>query len=170
GARRGGRRRRAAAASDAAPGRGAPPPPARRLDRPDRGRVEREQRDGPQSHPPPAAGARRPHAARGGRRDQVTETRRSFCPKRLLVGALTLVVVGAAANLLGWGIPAWVSPLWDTITGISAEYVVAGVGLLTVQTTAVALGWCSILRFAYPGRGRAREVISCYGASFTLNG
>lgn len=80
------------------------------------------------------------------------------------MGALALVVVGAAANLLGWDIRAWFSQLWDTITGISAEYVVAGVGLLTVQTTAVALGWCSILRFAYPGQVRAREVIACYGA------
>src|SRR5262249_48385213 len=52
----------------------------------------------------------------------------------------------------------------------SAEYVVAGVGLLTVQTTAVALGWYSILRFAYPRQVRAREVIACYGASVALNG
>jgi len=53
----------------------------------------------------------------------VTGTKRSFRPKRILVGALALVVAGAAANLLGWDIRAWFSQLWDTITGISAEYV-----------------------------------------------
>ena len=100
----------------------------------------------------------------------MTETKRTFRPKRLLVGALALVVLGAAANLLGWDIRAWFSQLWDTITGIAAEYVVAGVALLTVQTTAVALGWYSILRFAYPGRVRAREVLACYAASVALNG
>jgi uncharacterized membrane protein YbhN (UPF0104 family) len=100
----------------------------------------------------------------------VTETKRRFRPKRLLVGALTLVVAGAAANLLGWDISGWFSDLWDTITEISAEYIVAGVALATVQTTAIAIGWYSILRFAYPGRVRVRDVVACYAASVALNG
>jgi uncharacterized membrane protein YbhN (UPF0104 family) len=89
--------------------------------------------------------------------------------KRLLVGAATLVVIGAFANLLGWNIRDWLSDLWDTITGISAGYVVGGVVLKTVQTTAAALSWYGILRFAYPGAIRWRNVLACYAASVGLN-
>jgi uncharacterized membrane protein YbhN (UPF0104 family) len=90
--------------------------------------------------------------------------------KRLLVGALVIVVVGAFANLVGWDIKGWFSDLWDTITEISVEYVVAGVALKTLQTTATALGWYSILRFAYPGQVRWRDILACYAASVALNG
>jgi uncharacterized membrane protein YbhN (UPF0104 family) len=87
-----------------------------------------------------------------------------------LVGALVVVVIGAAANLLGWDIRAWFSELWDTITEISAEYLVSAVALKTVQTAATAFGWYSILRFAYPGLVRWRDVLACYAASVALNG
>jgi uncharacterized membrane protein YbhN (UPF0104 family) len=89
--------------------------------------------------------------------------------KRLLIGAAALVVIGAFANLVGWDIRGWLSDLWDTITEISAEYVVAGVVLKTVQTTAAAFSWYAILRFAYPGKVRWREVLACYAASVALN-
>jgi uncharacterized membrane protein YbhN (UPF0104 family) len=79
-------------------------------------------------------------------------------------------VIGAAADLLGWDIRGWLESLWDTINEISASYVVAGVALATVQTTAVAIGWYSILRFAFPGRVRGREVVAAYAASVALNG
>ena len=98
------------------------------------------------------------------------ETKRRFRPKRLLVGALVLVVGGAAANLLGWDIRGWFSDLWDTITEISAAYLVGAVALKTLQTTATAFAWYSILKFAYPGRMRLRDIVACYAASVALNG
>jgi uncharacterized membrane protein YbhN (UPF0104 family) len=99
-----------------------------------------------------------------------TAEQRRFRPGRLLKGALVIVVIGALANLLGWDIRAWFSELWDTITEISAAYLVAGVALKTVQTTTTAFAWYSILRFAYPGRVRWRDILACYAASVALNG
>jgi uncharacterized membrane protein YbhN (UPF0104 family) len=98
------------------------------------------------------------------------ETKKRFRPKRILVGALVIVVIGALANLLGWDISGWFSDLWDTITGISAAYIVGAVALKTVQTTATAFAWYSILRFAYPGQVRWLDILACYAASVALNG
>ena len=81
-----------------------------------------------------------------------------------------LVVIAAAANLLGWDISAWLSDVWDTVTGISAQYLVAALALKTVQTLLIGFGWYSILRFAYPGEVRVREILACYAASVALNG
>jgi uncharacterized membrane protein YbhN (UPF0104 family) len=89
--------------------------------------------------------------------------------KRLLTGAVVLAVIAAAANLLGWDIRGWLNEVWDTVTAISAAYVVAGVGLQSIQTTATAFGWYSILRFAYPGRVRWLEILAAYAASVALN-
>jgi uncharacterized membrane protein YbhN (UPF0104 family) len=96
--------------------------------------------------------------------------KRRFHARRILVGALVILVIGAAANLLGWNLRSWFSDLWDTMSEISAGYLVAGVTLKTVQTTLTAFGWYSILHFAYPGRIRWREVLACYAASVALNG
>jgi uncharacterized membrane protein YbhN (UPF0104 family) len=90
--------------------------------------------------------------------------------KRVLVGALIVVVIGAAANLLGWNIRGWFSDLWDTISTISLGYLIAGVALKTVQTSLTALGWYYILRFAYADAVRWRDVWACYAASVALNG
>jgi uncharacterized membrane protein YbhN (UPF0104 family) len=89
--------------------------------------------------------------------------------KRLLTGAIVLAVIGAAANLLGWDIRGWLNEVWDTVTSISAGYVVAAVTLQSIQTTATAFGWYSILRFAYPGRVRWLEILAAYAASVALN-
>jgi hypothetical protein len=62
-------------------------------------------------------------------------------PRRLVVGAVAIIAIGAFANLLGWDIRGWFSELWDTITQISGEYLVAAVVLKTVQTAATAYGW-----------------------------
>src|SRR5438045_4663211 len=75
--------------------------------------------------------------------------KRRFRLKRLLVGALAILVIGAFANLVGWDLRGWFSDLWDTISGISTGYLVAAVTLKTVQTSLTAFGWYSILRFAY---------------------
>jgi uncharacterized membrane protein YbhN (UPF0104 family) len=97
------------------------------------------------------------------------ETPRRFRLKRLLVGALVIVVIGAAANLLGWDIRGWLSDVWDTITEISAASLVAATLLKTLQTTATAFAWYSILKFAYPGAVRLRDIVACYAASVALN-
>jgi len=81
-----------------------------------------------------------------------------------------IVVMGAAANLLGWDISGWLSDLWATITEISAGYLIAAIVLKTVQTVATAFAWASILRFAYPGQISRREVLACYATSAALNG
>ena len=44
----------------------------------------------------------------------------------------------------------WLSSLWDTLTEIPLEYLVAGWALQTVQTTLTALGWYFILRAGFP--------------------
>jgi uncharacterized membrane protein YbhN (UPF0104 family) len=100
----------------------------------------------------------------------VASEEKRFRWKRLLVGALAIVVIGAAANLLGWDIRGWFKDLWDTITTISLGYLVAAVALKTLQTTATAFAWYSILKFAYPGQLRWLDILACYAASVALNG
>jgi uncharacterized membrane protein YbhN (UPF0104 family) len=97
------------------------------------------------------------------------DTQRRFHWKRLLVGALVVVVAGALANLLGWDLSGWFEQLWDTINDISLASLLGAVALKTVQTTATALGWYGILSFAYPGRVHALQVIACYAASVAMN-
>ena len=43
-----------------------------------------------------------------------------------LIGALVIVVFGAAANLLGWDIRGWFENLWDVMASISLGYLLAG--------------------------------------------
>ena len=90
--------------------------------------------------------------------------------RRLLTIAAVVIVIGAAAQLLGWDIRGWLQNVWDTITDISAAYIVGGVALKTVQTTLTAFAWYSILRFAYPDRVRWLDILACYAASVALNG
>ena len=59
--------------------------------------------------------------------------------------------------------------MWDTITTISAAYVVAGVVALVLQTTANAFAWYTILRFAYPGELQFRQMLAAYAACVALN-
>ncbi len=98
------------------------------------------------------------------------EEKGRFRPKRILVIALVVVVLGAAANMFGWDIRGWFRNLWDTLSSISVAYIVAGCALKTVQTSLTAYAWYAILRFAYPGRVRWREILACYAASVALNG
>jgi uncharacterized membrane protein YbhN (UPF0104 family) len=89
--------------------------------------------------------------------------------RRLLIWAVLIVVIGAAADLLGWDIRDWFSNLWDTISEISAAYLVAGIALKTIQTTLTALAWYAILRYAYPTTS-FKVVLACYATSVALNG
>jgi uncharacterized membrane protein YbhN (UPF0104 family) len=99
-----------------------------------------------------------------------TEPKRRVLWKRVLVGALGIVVIGAFANLVGWDLRGWFSDLWDTISTISLGYLIAAVALKTVQTSLTALGWFAILRYAYGGAVRWRDIWACYAASVALNG
>ena len=96
--------------------------------------------------------------------------KRRFRLKRVLVGALAILVIGAFANLVGWDLSGWFSNLWDTISEISIGYLIAGVTLKTVQTSLTAFGWYAILRFAYADAVRWRDIWACYAASVALNG
>jgi uncharacterized membrane protein YbhN (UPF0104 family) len=90
--------------------------------------------------------------------------------QRLLWWLLLILVMGAAANLLGWDIKGWFSSLWDTITTISAASLVAAILCMIVQTTATAYAWYAILHFAYPERTKWRDVLAGYAVSVALNG
>jgi uncharacterized membrane protein YbhN (UPF0104 family) len=90
--------------------------------------------------------------------------------KRLLFLGVSIVFLGAAADLLGWDIRGWFKQLWDTITEISVAYLLGGIALKTIQTTLTAFAWYSILRFAYPGKVRWLDILACYAASVALNG
>jgi uncharacterized membrane protein YbhN (UPF0104 family) len=70
--------------------------------------------------------------------------------RRILIIVGLVIVAGAFPALVGWDLRGWFSDLWDTLTSISAVYIVAAVVAVTVQTTATAFAWFSILRYAYP--------------------
>ena len=90
--------------------------------------------------------------------------------RRIVFWALMVVVFGAAANLVGWDIRGWFHSLWSTVTTISAGSLIAAILLMIVQTTATAFTWFSILRFAYPGRVKWRDILAGYAVSVALNG
>jgi len=90
--------------------------------------------------------------------------------RRIVFWALIVVVIGAAANLLGWDIRGWFHQLWNTITTISLGSLIAAIALMIVQTTATAFAWYSILRFAYPERTKWRDILAGYAVSVALNG
>jgi uncharacterized membrane protein YbhN (UPF0104 family) len=89
--------------------------------------------------------------------------------RRIVVILAFAVAAGALANLLGWDIRGWFERLWDTITTISAAYIVAGIVAETVKTTATAYAWYAILRYAYPEEVRFRQVFAAYAACVALN-
>lgn len=89
--------------------------------------------------------------------------------RRIAIGALLIVVIGAAATLAGWDVTAWFRHIWDTVTSISLGYLLAGIALITLQTTATAFAWYSILRYAYPGEVSWIQVLACYAAAVALN-
>jgi uncharacterized membrane protein YbhN (UPF0104 family) len=89
--------------------------------------------------------------------------------RSLLIGALVIVVIAAAATLFGWDLSGWLKHVWDTITTISLGYLLAGIVLITIQTTAAGYAWYSILRYAYPGQVRWVQVWACYAAAVAIN-
>jgi uncharacterized membrane protein YbhN (UPF0104 family) len=89
--------------------------------------------------------------------------------RSLLIGALVILVIAAAATLFGWDVSGWFKEVWNTIKTISIGYLIAGIVLITIQTTAAAFAWYSILRYAYPGQVRWIQVWACYAAAVALN-
>lgn len=91
--------------------------------------------------------------------------------RRLLVGAVVVVAIGAAAYLLGWDLRGWFGDLWDTLTSISLASLAAAAVLQTLQTVLTAEGWLWILRYGYPEtRIGRKQVVACYATSIALNG
>ena len=90
--------------------------------------------------------------------------------RRLLFGALLVVLIGAVSNLLGWDLKSWFQSLWDTMTSISVVSLLGAIGCMIVQTTATAYAWYSILHFAYPERTKWRDILAGYAVSVALNG
>jgi len=90
--------------------------------------------------------------------------------KRWLVAALVILVIAAAANLFGWDIGGWLHNVWHTVTSISLVSLILALTFKTLQTALTAFAWYSILRFAYPGKVRWKEILACYAASVALNG
>ena len=92
-----------------------------------------------------------------------------FHLRRMVIWLLAIVVIGGVAYLLGWDLRAWFSQLWDTITQISAKYLIPALVLQTFQTLFTAVAWLAIIRYAYPDSGvPARQVIALaewYGTS-----
>jgi len=89
--------------------------------------------------------------------------------QRILFILAWVVAIGAFAVLVGWDIRGWFQELWDTITSISAEYIVAGCAAETVKTTATAYAWYAILKYAYPGEVQWRQVWAAYATCVGLN-
>lgn len=98
------------------------------------------------------------------------EARPRLRVKRLVVGALVLVVIGAAAALAGWDPGTWLKELWHSMRSIPLGDLLAGVALITIQTTTTAYAWFAILRFAYPREQVLWiQVLACYAAAVALN-
>jgi uncharacterized membrane protein YbhN (UPF0104 family) len=105
-----------------------------------------------------------------GASDPQRDRRIRFHPNRILIVALVIVVIGAAATLFGWDISGWLKHLWDAVTAISIGYLIAGIVLITVQTTLTAYAWYSILRHGYPeSEVRWVQILACYAAAVALN-
>ena len=89
---------------------------------------------------------------------------------RILIVTLVIVVIGAAATLFGWDISGWFKTLWHAVTAISIGYLLAGIALITLQTTMTAYAWYSILRYGYPdSEVRWVQILACYAAAVALN-
>src|SRR4249920_3164882 len=85
----------------------------------------------------------------------------------LAVVALLVVTL----RLFGVDVWGWITSVWDTLTEISAKYLVVGYALQTVQTTLTALAWYFILRAGFPNAPLTYlEVLAAYAAGVALNG
>jgi uncharacterized membrane protein YbhN (UPF0104 family) len=85
----------------------------------------------------------------------------------LVVIVLLLIVL----RLLGVDVWGWIKSVWDTLTEISAKYLVVGYIFQTLQTTLTALAWYFILRAGFPrGSVTYLQILAAYAAGVALNG
>src|SRR5271168_3240618 len=90
--------------------------------------------------------------------------------RRILIGALVVVIIGAAGTLFGWDISGWFQHIWDTIKAIPLGDLLLALVLITLQTAAAAYAWYWILRYGYPeSRVRWLDVLAIYAAAVGLN-
>jgi uncharacterized membrane protein YbhN (UPF0104 family) len=81
--------------------------------------------------------------------------------------AITIFIL----NLLGVDVSGWLSDLWDALSSIDIEYLLAGWALQTVQTMLTAVGWYFILRAGFPdGAPTYLQVLAAYAAGVAMNG
>ena len=82
-----------------------------------------------------------------------------------------VIVVVAVLQALGVDVGGWLSSVWDALTEISAQYLIAGWAVQTVQTTLTALAWYFILRAGFPQASISYlQVLAAYAAGVALNG
>jgi phosphatidylinositol alpha-mannosyltransferase len=80
--------------------------------------------------------------------------------------ALTLLVL----HVLGVDVAGWFSGLWDALTAVDPEYVLAGLGLQTLDTLLSAFAWLAIVRAAYPNAGiETLPIITAYAVAVAGN-
>jgi uncharacterized membrane protein YbhN (UPF0104 family) len=89
--------------------------------------------------------------------------------RRIVLIVIAVISAGAFANLVGWDIRGWFTELWEVMKTISAQHIAVAVILMTIQTTATAFAWFTILRFAYPYEVRWRIVWASYALCVALN-
>ncbi len=91
--------------------------------------------------------------------------------RRIVIGAIVIVVVAAFANLLGLDLWGWLKDVWDTMTSLTFASLVAAIVLKTLQTGLTAFGWYWILRYGFPNvHIRWLDIFALYAASVALNG
>ena len=84
----------------------------------------------------------------------------------ILVAALIL----GGLQLAGVDVWGWLAGLWHTLRSVSLPYLLAAIGLQTLQSSLVALGWLFILRAAYPHADiRYAPVLTAYAVGVALN-
>jgi uncharacterized membrane protein YbhN (UPF0104 family) len=89
----------------------------------------------------------------------------------LVVGWLCGVALAVLVlHLLGIDVEGWFGDLWDALTAVDPEDVLAGIGLQTIDTFLSAIAWLAILRAAYPRAGiQALPIIAAYAVAVAGN-
>jgi uncharacterized membrane protein YbhN (UPF0104 family) len=82
---------------------------------------------------------------------------------------VAVVVVLAFLRVAGVDVWGWIQQLWDTVTEISAGYVILGCLFQCLQTVFTALGWYGILSYAYRGQVTFMPVLASYATGVALN-
>jgi uncharacterized membrane protein YbhN (UPF0104 family) len=88
---------------------------------------------------------------------------------RVAAWVIGVVVVLAFLRVCGVDVWGWLQSLWDTVTEISAGYIVLGCLFQGLQTFFTALGWYGILNYAYRGQVTFMPVLASYATGVALN-